>query len=260
MDTNKDNTTDMEKELKTRFALLPQEIQDVVISSDYQMKLFDIAKKYKLTYEQLGVLEFNTTLTLVGSLSPADFEKTLAGDLNKKPEEMTPLIADVSDQVFKPIRALLMEQYTTRDEEETDESADTFKDSGVSIEKEPLKTTPPADVSENRDSMLASIENPTRSTPRVLNESQTPAPSTMPIGKSASATIPVPRAPYAGGAPTMDAIKQPIPMTAKPVGDILAGKLGGTFSVPTKETDHSMKNVGTTPTPHSGDAYREPIE
>jgi hypothetical protein len=44
--------TQIEGELKTRFELLPTELQTVILSSDYQMKLFEIAKKHKLTYEK----------------------------------------------------------------------------------------------------------------------------------------------------------------------------------------------------------------
>ncbi len=255
MDTNKDNPEAMEGELKTRFALLPKELQDVITSSDYQMKLFEIAKKYKFTYEQLGALEFNTTMTLIGMLPPATYEKTVAADIGKKTEDMAPIIADVSEQVFKPIRAALMNVYETRDETEEDDSEtekDLFEKSGVSLRPDMPKQTPSAGATENRADMLKSIENPAPSTPKVLNEA---------LSKPASAAIPVPRAPYAGGAPTVDAIKQPIPMTAKPAGDILAGKLGGTFSMPAKETDHSIKNVTpSTGAAKTGDSYREPIE
>lgn len=260
MDKDTNNYDAMEAELKTRFGLLPKEIQDVITSSDYQTKLFELSKKYKLTYEQLGVLEFHTTLTLLGALPPGDYEKTVTNDLNKKTEEVTPIIEEIKEQIFKPIRTAMMNLYAAP-AEDSDEAENTFEKSGVSIENQPLKTTPSVSVSENRDSMLASIENPAPSAPRVLNEIKQAPASSMPLSKSASASIPVPRAPYAGGAPTMDAVKQPIPMQAKPAGDILAGKLGGTFSVPAKETDHSIKNVGTAPAPKAGgDSYREPIE
>ncbi len=272
MDNTLDNYEDVRQDLQTRFALLPQEIQDIVSSSDYQIKLFELAKKYKLTYEQLGTLELETTMVLLGTSNPNNYQATVAGELKKKPEEISEMIEEIKNQIFGPIHTSLMNLYKndeTSDEETTETTpteASMFAKSGVSIESDAPATTPTASVSENRSDMLASIENPTPSKPRVLNEI-TPkpqvaaqAPSTMPIAKSASASIPVPRAPYAGGAPTVDAIRQPIPMTAKPAGDILAGKLGGTFSVPAKETDHSIQNVGGASVPKSGDSYREPIE
>lgn len=268
MDTNKDTTNydAMEAELKTRFGLLPKEIQDVITSIDYQNKLFEIAKKYKLNYEQLGLLEFHTTLTLLGVTNPQDYEKTLVNELNKKPEEVTPLAADVAEQVYKPIRSVLMSLYQSNDEEEevTTSEKTILSNSGVSVGAELPKTTPSATVTEDRDALLKSIENPMKSASRPLNEMAKPAsapvaPSSMPPIKPAGMDIPVPRAPYAGTAPS-GAASQPIPMTAQPTADILAGKLGGTFGVPAKETDHSIKPAAAPMAKQGGDSYREPIE
>jgi hypothetical protein len=114
---------------------------------------------------------------------------------------------------------------------------------------------------------LKDLENPPKSTATVLNEIPkiTPAVvSTMPITKPIGVVIPVPRAPYAGGAPTANAVKETIPLTAKPATDIMAGKLGGTFAMPKSTTDLSVKNIGATVPPAKtstgSDSYREPIE
>jgi hypothetical protein len=255
MDKNKDNFEDLQKELKTRFTLLPEEIQKTITSSDYQMQLFEIAKKHKLTYEKLGTLELETTMVLLGMTPPSQYEKDIAHELGQKPEELTELIQEIKDKVFTPIRASLMNLYKPTDGSD-DMSSETEKDlfaqSGVSIQPDAPTQTPSAGATENRADMIKSIENPAPSTPRVLNEN---------FQKPASATIPVPRAPYAGGAPSVDAIKQPIPMTAKPADDILAGKLGGTFSMPAKETDRTIQNVGGSSVgAKTGDSYREPVE
>lgn len=274
MDTQKDNFSDVKKEVQTRFELLPAEIKNIITSSDYQMKLFETAKKYKLTYEQLAKLELETTMVLLGVSNPANYEKDLESELGKKPGELAEMIGEIKNEVFGPIRASLMSLYSkeTSDEDSDDEtlSPDTatqtvMSQSGISLGKDLPATTPTATVTEDRASMLQSIENPTKSSPKVLNEMAkptTPMPGIAPI-KPLGADIPVPRAPYAGGAPSADAVKQPIPMTAKPTGDILVGKLGGTFGVPAKETDHSIKSMGATPAPQpktGGDSYREPVE
>jgi hypothetical protein len=257
MDKDKINTEEVEAELKTRFQLLPKEIQDVITSSDYQMKLFELAKKHKLTYDQLGTLEFNTTLTLVGMLAPTDYEAALVNELNKKKEEVDPIINDVSEQVFKPIRASLMSIYqnpSSSDAEE--ETAEEFQKAGISLQPETPKVTPSVGVTENRNDILAAIENPVRSNPKPLETKAAPV-SAMPISKGEA--IPVPRAPYAGttAAPT---VQQPVPMTAKPAGDMLASKLSGNFAMPAKETDHSLKPSAVPPASKGGDSYREPIE
>jgi hypothetical protein len=256
MEQNIDNEA-MEAELKTRFGLLPKEIQDVITSSDYQMKLFELSKKYKLNYEQLGQLEFNTTLTLLGTLNPSEYEKTVANDLGKKPEEVAALVGEIADQVFKPIHASLIEVYNG---ESSSEGGDTaaeakseetiFAKSGITLGNQIPGQVSSAPVStENRTDMLKDIENPPKTAARSLNEIPTKAPGMV---------IPVPRAPYADK-PTLP--QTSIPLTAKPAENIMAGKLAGVFTVAPKITDISVKNTNSVPpSKPGGDSYREPID
>lgn len=260
----KEEMDDKEKELQTRFELLPKEIQDVITSSDYQMRLFDIAKKYKLTYEQLGVLEFDTTLTLLGVSHPDEYENNISDILKLDSNTLKNIISEIKDKVFAPIRAQLMQLYTKTDQPTNQPVVSTsekniFAQSGISIEgstntpETPVKTG----MTENRTDMLKSIENPPHVEAKVLNEipravpvtPQTPASSFMTSG------LKVPIAPYAKPA---DA--PAIPQTPKN-DDIVANKLGNTFSMPAKDSDYSLKPVNTPPTqvPPTGDPYHEAI-
>ena len=272
-----------ENEMRARFELLPEDIRNVITSSDYQMQLFELAKKYKLTYEQLGSLEFETTTVLLGVSDPKDYLTNVAEALHKKPEELAPIVEEIKQQVFTPIRASLIQLYESGETETTtpvvatpapsQTQTDIFAKSGISIDTgaTPASQTISAPMqTENRADMLKAIENPAKSTPVALNETKPTAfTASMPLTKSPGLNIPVPMAPYAGGAPTADAVKKEIPMTAAPTGDIMAGKLGGTFAMPAKQTDYSLKPTGATPaTPAAApsttapgkDAYREPIE
>ena len=72
----------IQAELRTRFELLPEDLQNLIKSSEYQEKLFNIAKKYKWTYEQLGTLELETTMVLLGMTHPEKYADDLAKELN----------------------------------------------------------------------------------------------------------------------------------------------------------------------------------
>lgn len=267
MDTNKDNSAEMEAELKTRFGLLPEDIQKVITSSDYQMKLFELSKKYKLTYDQLGEVEMETTMTLLGLANPNEYLNEIASKLGKKPEEVRDFVEEIKQQIFTPIHESLVNLYQEgsvaeapgTDASLTSNEQATLSKSGITLGSEtPAQATPatPPIATENRTDMLKDIENPPKTTARVLNEVPAKAPSaTLP---QKGMVIPVPRAPYADK-PAMSS--EVIPLTAKPAENIMAGKLGGTFAVAPKTTDLSVKNSGTTPTPPTGgDSYREPID
>jgi hypothetical protein len=95
---------EVQKELQTRFALLPEELQKVITSSDYQMKLFDLAKKYKMTYERLGTLELETTLVLLGMTHPKDFPQEMKNLLRLPETDFNNLMTEIQVQVFDPIK------------------------------------------------------------------------------------------------------------------------------------------------------------
>ncbi len=279
MDTNKDHYEEIQKELKTRFALLPKEIQDIITSSEYQMKLFEIAKKHKITYEKLGALELETTLVLLGMTHPKNYESDLSEQLKLKPEETASIIEEVKTEVFNPIHNMLMGMYeNTPGETETDVTKNEksiLDKAGISIGGETAPATVPTTKPlDSRNEMLKSIETPQKSTPVALNENVIPKPgsiaSNIPAMKSAISEMLVPKAPYAvnNTQNTINNTQKPpenkpeSPVTA-PAQDIMSGKLGGTFAIPKKETDYTLKNVGTvapTVAPKTGDAYREPIE
>ncbi len=109
--------TQIEGELKTRFELLPTELQTVILSSDYQMKLFEIAKKHKLTYEKLGQLELETTMVLLGMTPPDEYKADISDQLNLKGAELDELVGEINQDVFSPIREKLMGIYTKEEVE-----------------------------------------------------------------------------------------------------------------------------------------------
>lgn len=232
-------------ELRTRFELLPEELQNVIRSSEYQTKLFEVAKKNKWTYEQLGILELETTMVLLGMTNPNEYQNELAREVGKKPVEITSVVNDMKTQVFDPIRSSLMRLYTEKKEDDEDtttslaaEKAQTSTDtdskvlerSGITIEQQTPVTDSPS--TEKRDAILSGIENPPKSTSRILNE----------ISGNSS----VPKAPYA----------------PKSSSGIVGEKLSSTVAIPPKATDYSLpKKTAPTPPVSSGtDPYKEPIE
>jgi hypothetical protein len=232
-------------ELRTRFELLPEELQKVIQSSDYQTKLFDIAKKNKWTYEQLGILEMETTMVLLGMINPNNYQAELASELEKSPVEITAAVTDIKTQVFDPIRASLMKLYTEAPEAETpaeeakittENEKAVLEKSGITLEEGKSALASPSVVSEKRGDILSGIENPPKSAPKVLNQ--------MPASG-------VPKAPYANQ--TVSG------------GGMVANKLSSTVAMPPKTTDYSIPKMGSTTPPEapkapSTDPYKEAVE
>ncbi len=108
--------SDVEAELKQRFELLPEDIRQAIMDTGYQQKLFDIAKERKLTYEELGILETETTMVLLGMTKPADYRDGLQVELKKNDADLDPIVAAVNEKVFAPVRASLERLYSAKRE------------------------------------------------------------------------------------------------------------------------------------------------
>lgn len=108
----------IKKELQTRFELLPENLKKIITSSDYQMQLFDIAKKHKLTYDKLGQLEIETTMVLIGMTPPDEYKNDIQEQLSLTGSELDLLVTDINEAILKPIRENLMALYAKEEIEE----------------------------------------------------------------------------------------------------------------------------------------------
>ena len=113
-----DQFADVREEMKQRFALLPEQLQKVIMGSDYQQKLFDIAKANKLTYDELSTLEIDTTMVLIGMTRPEEYRDEIQVQLKKNDAEVDVIVKDVNDKVFGPVRSALERIYETQKEPE----------------------------------------------------------------------------------------------------------------------------------------------
>lgn len=157
-----------------RFNSLPKEVQEAVAKSGWKEKLYEIAKKYKLNIEQMGILEDETVKTLVNITHPEQYEEKLSSKINISKEDIANLIKDVNESIFQKIRE--GEKVITKEEEvPLPPYAGTIKNDELKItnEKEtpkaienvtPIISKPeiPIDNSKNiMSSMEEKLKNPT---------------------------------------------------------------------------------------------------
>lgn len=102
---------EIKKAIIERFNNLQPEIQEAIMDSNYEKNLYDVGKKYNLTIEQMGELEFNTTLVMLGQTHPDDYNKELLEDLKIPEEKINLIVSDINEIVLKPIRELLKKNF-----------------------------------------------------------------------------------------------------------------------------------------------------
>ncbi|MFA7315242.1 MAG: hypothetical protein WC059_00365 [Candidatus Paceibacterota bacterium] len=110
---------EIKKAIQERFENLQPEIQDAIMSSNYEKELYDISQKYKLNIEQMGQLELNTTLVMLGNTHPDEYVDELVTDLKIKKEDALAISNDVNERIMKNIREILKKNFEKEDEEES---------------------------------------------------------------------------------------------------------------------------------------------
>lgn len=94
----------LQKTLQQRMTELPPDIQEAIRSADFTKKLQSIGQKYLLHIDQLGTLENEVLMVMLGFVNPEDLVSNIVSEL-KVPLVTANLIAtDVSQELFLPIR------------------------------------------------------------------------------------------------------------------------------------------------------------
>lgn len=126
--------------LEEKFSKLPDEIQDVVLSSDTSEKIEVIGKKYNLLIDKIGLLDDETKYLMLGITQPDKYVESLQKNLSLDQKTAESIAKDINDQVLLAIRESL--QKIQPSQEESPEVAQDVPNS-------------------ERDSILHDIENPT---------------------------------------------------------------------------------------------------
>jgi hypothetical protein len=99
--------------LDERFDRLPEEVKKTIEESNYQQKLYAIGNRNKLTIEQIGILEKDTTNVLLGIDSPDEYAATLRADLGIQDSQLRSVVEEVNMELLGNIRELLKAHMTS---------------------------------------------------------------------------------------------------------------------------------------------------
>lgn len=202
------------KLVKEKFDALPQSIQEVILSSHYEESLIEIGKQYSLNVEQLGILERETTLTMMGLTPTKDFESELARELNIDRIKVSQIVKDINEKIFLKIRELLKLMNTPIGEEPSvEEEVDEIM--GGNTNKDIMKR--------------AGIE--------IMPDQ---------ISASSAPTINIFNTPKREE--TLKAIEKPEPIIKNEIHPMFEQKMSKPFQIPMVKTEHSLDNLSKTQT------------
>ncbi len=163
------------KKMKPTETTIPKEILEAIKSSSVYSKLESIGARYNLLLDQIGQLEVDTRMVLIGKLPSVKFIDTVARDLEIDKEISEKIVKDINEEIFMPLREsirkvqeeITLEQNTVPIPPSRPltplEKAGNFE----IVKDKPVSTSPQYNNSSlNKAQILDGIENPP-TTPRV---------------------------------------------------------------------------------------------
>ncbi|HEY4501901.1 MAG TPA: hypothetical protein VJJ20_02445 [Candidatus Paceibacterota bacterium] len=100
---------DLQQQVQKRLAELPQDVQAAVRSAELGQKVQAIGKKHALHIDQVGKLEDEVYLVMLGFADPSEFAASLAEELGLAKDQAVEVVTEVTHDIFMPIRASMQQ-------------------------------------------------------------------------------------------------------------------------------------------------------
>ena len=100
--------TETEKIIGNQFKYLPEEIIALFANPNTNVKILEIGKKYNLNYEQLEILQTETSLLILNLTHPDDYKSELKARLNIQEENLNNTVKEIysfiSDEIIQKLK------------------------------------------------------------------------------------------------------------------------------------------------------------
>ncbi len=107
--------SESEKIISDQVKKLPREVKEALASEDLHKNILSIGQAHHLHVDQIGLLEDETVLVMMGLAAPADFPQEIVKQLSVSQADAEAIAGEVSDKIFLPIREA-MKKFTEQPE------------------------------------------------------------------------------------------------------------------------------------------------
>lgn len=134
---NENNTEQLiEEHLKT----LPKPVKDAIGSFDWAREVFDIGQKKHLHVNDIGEIQTEVMLVVLGLISPKDFYDQMVSRIGVKEDLALEIADEVNEKVFVRIRNFMKNYYAEqekKDKEIVSSERNVLKNAGIKLGDEP---------------------------------------------------------------------------------------------------------------------------
>src|SRR3989344_3218347 len=104
------------KELGQKFQEIPEDLQELILSTETADKVYEVGSKHFLHIDQIGELADEIGLVMLGINKANNFVNHVADRLGIEMETASAITKDVNEQIFMKIRESLQKLHTGKEE------------------------------------------------------------------------------------------------------------------------------------------------
>jgi hypothetical protein len=123
--------------IKDHYASLPEPVKKAIGSFDWAREIFDIGRSHSLHVDQIGDLQTEVMLVVLGLATPQDFYNQMVGAIAVPNDIAQKIIEEANEKVFNRIRDFMKNYYDEDGNEKIHASEEkVLKSAGISLGEE----------------------------------------------------------------------------------------------------------------------------
>jgi hypothetical protein len=115
---------------------LPPYIRESLKHIPWANEILQIGKRYGIHVDQMGTLQLETMMVLVGIVHPDEYPKSLRQELNLPEETINNVVREVNERILKTIRQELIAYI----EQQNNQTETIFEKTGIELDPEAIPT------------------------------------------------------------------------------------------------------------------------
>lgn len=126
---------EFKKKIEERMEEIPKALADAIRTSGWEKIVFDIGRKHSLHVDDIGQLQNELILVLVGIVHPDEFRSIVINEIGINSDKADTIIEEINSEINEKIKNALKKEIGGAEDEEGLDDADkrTMKSAGVSI-------------------------------------------------------------------------------------------------------------------------------
>jgi nucleotide-binding universal stress UspA family protein len=165
--------------IKEHLTTLPKPVKDAINSFDWARDVFQVGRKYNLHVDDIGELQTEVMLVVLGLTSPREFEDEVHARIESDSEKASAMCEEINIKVFMRIRDFMKNYYAEEEKkgkEIVPSERNVLRNAGIKLGDEPEEIHP----EEGEEEFI-----------NLAPATDAPAPMAVPIKKIAPIPTPV---------------------------------------------------------------------